>query len=170
MLFSFSGDQRQQQQGADDDDGHNQQERRFETGRQERQDRVDPEEREIGLRRGLDDGGIRLPAGTERAEEESTSDDGEQDGGRKDRVFPCGVGHKGDAVLLNQLVIFALVGGFPNQASRHRPLIDAETQHHPHMQADAREQDAGDHEDVQREESGQRGSADDGAAQKSMHQ
>ena len=45
-----------------------------------------------------------------------------------------------------------------------------ETQHHPHMQADARKQDAGNHEDVQREETGQRGSGDDGTAQKSMHE
>ena len=154
MLFSFSGDQRQQQQGADDDDGRNQQEGRFETRRQERQDRVDPEEREIGFRRGLDDGGIGLSGGTERAEEESTGDDGEHDGRRKDRVLPYGVRHKGHAVLLDQLVIFALVSGFPHQAARHRPLIDAETQHHPHMQADAREQDAGNHEDMQREEAG----------------
>jgi hypothetical protein len=84
---------------ADDDYGHNQQKGRFQTRRQERQDRVDPEEREIGFRRGLDDGGIRLSGGTERAEEERTGDDGEHDGRREDRVFPCGVRHKGYAVF-----------------------------------------------------------------------
>ena len=144
--------------------------RRFQTRRQEGQDRVDEEESEIRFRRSLNDGGIRLSAGTERAEKERTSDDAEQDSRRKDSVFPYGVRHKRHAVFLDQLVIFALIGGFPNQTSRHGPLIDAETQHHPNMHADTRQQNARDHEDVQCKEPGQRSSADDGAAQKSMHQ
>ena len=99
VLFAFAGDQRQQQHGADDDDGSDEEERRFELGRKIGEDRVDPEEGEVGLGRGLDDGGIGLTAGTEGAEEERAGHDGENDGGGEDGVFPGGVGNEGDAGL-----------------------------------------------------------------------
>ena len=70
MLLSFSGDKGQQKQGANDDDGHNEQEKRFETRWQERQDGVDPQERKIRLRGGLNDRGIWRSSRTERPEEE----------------------------------------------------------------------------------------------------
>jgi hypothetical protein len=136
----------------------------------ERQDRVDPEEREIGLRCRLDDGGIRLSGRTKGAEKESACDNSQHDGSSKGSVFPGGVRHKGYAALPRRLVILALIGGFPYQASRHGPLIDAQAQHHPQMHADAHQQNARDDEDVQREEPGQRNSADDGPAKKNMHQ
>ena len=36
-----------------------------------------------------------------------------------------------------QFVVLALVGGFADEAAGHRPLVDAEAQHHPDVEADA---------------------------------
>ena len=85
--------------------GRDEHDRRFETGRQIGEDGVDPEEGEVGLGRGLDDGGVGLTGGAEGAEPERAGHDGEQDGGGEDGVFPCGVGHEGDAGLFGELVV-----------------------------------------------------------------
>ena len=75
------------------------------------EDRVDPEEGEVGLGRGLDDGGIGLAGGAEGAEEERAGHDGEHDRRGEDGVLPGGVGDEGDAGLRGEFVVLALVGG-----------------------------------------------------------
>ena len=57
-------------------------------------------------------------------------------------------------VFFGELMVLAHVGVFADEAAGHGPLVDAEAQNHPDVQADEREQDAGDDEDVQREEAG----------------
>ena len=138
MLFAFAGDKRKQQHGADDEHGRDEKHGSFEAGRQIGEDGVDPEEGEVGLGRGLDDGGVGLARGAEGAEQERAGHDGKQNGRGEDGVLPCGVGNEGNAGLLGEFVVFLHVGLLADDAAGHGPVVDAEAQHHPEMQADER--------------------------------
>ncbi len=71
---------------------------------------------------------------------------------------------------MHQVVVLADIRALANQAARHRPLVDAQTQDHPHVYANAQQQNARNHEDMQREEARQRRPRDDRAAVHKMHQ
>ncbi len=152
VLFAFAGEERQQQHGADDDGRRDQQHRGFQLGREEGQHGVEPEEEEVRLGRGLDDGGVGLSGGPEGTEEEGAGHDREHDGSGEDDVLPDAIWNEGFAFILDQVVILALVGGLAHQTAGHGPLVDAEAEHHPDVHADAQQQQAGDDEDVQGEE------------------
>ena len=171
MLFAFAGNERQQQHGADDEHGRDEEHRRLKAGRQVGQDGVDPEEGEVGLGRGLDDGGIGLAGGAEGAEEEGAGHDGEHDGRGEDGVLPGGIGDEGNAGLLGEFVVLAarrwlLLTMRPGMGHslmpRRSTITDAGRR--------SSEQNAGNDEDVQREEAGERWPGDDGAAEQQMHQ
>ncbi len=79
VLFAFAGDEREQQHGADDHDRSDEEDWRLKFGGQIGEHRVDPEEEEVGLGSGLDDGGIGHAGGAEGAEEECARNDGEHE-------------------------------------------------------------------------------------------
>ncbi len=76
-----------------------------------RKDSVDPEEGEVGLRCGLDDGWIGLAGGSEGAEEEGTGNDGEHDGRSEDGILPGSVRDEGYAGLFGEGAVLPRVGG-----------------------------------------------------------
>ena len=80
--------------------GSDEQHGSFKIGWKVGEDSIDPEEGEVGLGRGLDDGGIRLAGGAEGAEPERAGHDGKHDGRGEDGVLPCGVRDEGNAGLL----------------------------------------------------------------------
>ena len=130
--------QRQQQHGADGDDRRDEHDRRFQAGWQVGEDRVDPEEGEVGFRRGLDDGGVGLAGGTEGAEDQiAHAMTASMIAAAKMASFQAASGTKGMPVFFVELMIFASVGFLADEAARHRPVVDAEAQHHPDVQADA---------------------------------
>ena len=96
--------------------------------------RVEPQEKVIGFRRGLDDGRIRAARGTERAEVHSAGGDRQKDERGEEQVLPDRVGNERSAVLLRQFVILACVGRAFHETARHRPFVDSELQHHQEMQ------------------------------------
>ena len=67
-------------------------------------------------------------------------------------------------------MIFTLVGGLGDDSAGHWPVADAVQQHHPDMQANTAEQDAGNDKDVKGEEARERGCADDGSAEDQVHE
>jgi hypothetical protein len=74
----------------------------------------------------------------------------DQNPGEKD-VFPDRVGHERLAVFVNQIVVVLQIRRATDKASRHRPFIDAELQHHQEVQAYKTDENPGNHKDVQRE-------------------
>ena len=80
--------------------------------------------------------GIRLPAGTERAEGDGAGGDGEKNEAGKNQILSDRARHKRHAVFLRELVIFLQISRAANDASGHRPFVDSEFQHKQQMQAD----------------------------------
>ena len=62
-------------------------------------------------------------------------------------------------------MIFLEIGLAFHDATRHRPFVDAEFEHHEQMHADEGEEHAGNDENVQREKARQRFAGDDRAAE-----
>ncbi len=139
-LLAFAGEKGKPEQHDDRDDRSDQQQRCFRRRRQERKHRIEPQEEEIGRRRGLNDRRIRLAARTEGAEKDGAGGDRKKNDAGKHDVLPDGVGHEGLAVSVRQLVILLQIRRAPNDASRHGPFVDAEFQHQQHMQADEGDQ------------------------------
>ena len=140
------------------------------SGGRQREHRVEPEKEEIGARCGLNDRGIR-PAGRAEGTEDG-GDDGERekDAAAEEQIFPDRAGNEGHAVFVRQLVILLHVGGVANDATGHGPFVDSQFQHHQQMQADERDEQPGNDEDMQREKARQRCAGDDRAAQQQVDQ
>src|SRR6185437_5091162 len=119
---------------------------------------------EIGLGSGLDDAGVGHTAGAIGAEDEGAYGDGGDDSGGEPEVLPERAGNEGDAVFVGELVVLLDVGVAAHSPAGHGPLADAKLEDHPHMDEGEQEQCAGDDEYVEREEAGERGSSDYGAA------
>ena len=117
--------------------------------------------RRIGPRRGLDDRRIGLPGGAEGAQEERAGRDRQQDCSGKENVLPHGCWYERNAVTMRQLLVFLEIGRASNDASGHRPVVDAELQNEEHVNPDETSEEQRHHEHVQREEPRQRGGGDD---------
>ena len=113
----------------------------------------------------LHDRGIGVAGGAEGAEEPGARHHADDDGGGEEHVLPDGVRHEGNAVFVSELFVFLDVGGAANDAAGHGPVVDAELQDQEKMQADEREQQAGNQKHVEREEAREGCARDDGPAQ-----
>ena len=91
-----------------------------------------------------------------RADEHAHGDDGHPDHIllRRDR-------EKWHAVALHFGLVALAIGGPIDQATRHRPFVDAQPQHQPEMQGDQANQQPWDHKDMQREKARQGSAGDD---------
>ena len=126
--------------------------RSFQRRRQQRQHGIEPQEKEIRTRRGLDDRRVGRAARTERAENGSARGNRQQNEAGEEDVLPHGSRHERHSLLMGQLVILLQIGCAAHDASGHRPFVDAELQHQEHVHGDERDQQAGDDEHMQREE------------------
>ena len=96
QLFSPSPKMKGKSSSADDHHhGPDEQRGSFQRGRQERKHRIEPQEKEIRARRGLNDGGIRRARRAKRTEIDGAGSDGKQDEGREEEVFPNRAGNEG---------------------------------------------------------------------------
>jgi hypothetical protein len=98
-----------------------QHDRAFRGSGAEGEHRVDPEEGEVGLGRGLDDGGIGLARGTEGAEEEGAGHDGNRMAAAKTASFHAASGTKGMPVF-GQFVVLAARRWPCDDAAGHGPV------------------------------------------------
>lgn len=170
VLFTFTGNEWKKQHCADNHDRSDEEDRGFKIRWKVGEDSKNPEEGEVGFRRCLDDGWIRLAGGAEGAEEEGTGNDGEHDCRSEDGVLPSGVRDEGYASFLGEGAVLLGVGGSTDDSAGHGPLVDTEAQNHPEMEADEHEEDARDDENVQSKESGKGGASDDGAAEHEINE
>ena len=81
---------------------------------------------------------------------QGASEDCHNDEGREDQVFADGVGHKRHAFFMN-FGVFRIVGRFADRFARRRVLVDALAQDQPEVDTHQRNDEAGNHEHVQRE-------------------
>ena len=88
----------------------------------------------------------------------------------KTASFQAASGTKGMPVFSVSWCVLLRVGLLADEPAGHGPVVDAEAQHHPEMEADEHEQDAGNDEDVQGEEAGERWASDDRAAEHEIDQ
>ena len=112
--------------------------------------------------------GSGCAGGTEGAKEEGAGHDGEHDRGGEDGIFPGSIGNEGDAGLVGELVVFALIGGLADETAGHGPLADAVLSVIKMWSEGKAEEHAGNDEDMQGEKARERGSADDRAAEQQM--
>jgi len=125
-FFTFTENKRQKQECKNGDDRTDEKSRRLHVRRQQREEGIEPEEKEIGTRSGLDDGGVGTARGAEGTEVGSDQGEREENTSTKEKILVDGAGNKGNAVFLGELVIFLDVGGFANDATGHGPVVDAE--------------------------------------------
>ena len=113
------------------------QRRRLHLRRQECQQGVEPLEEEIRLGNGLHDRRIGLSAGTVGTEHRSAQASTlTMMNAAKIMSFHTAYRHEGHAVLLRHLFVLLNVGRAAHQAARHRPLVDAQLQHHQQVYGD----------------------------------
>src|SRR5450755_1608830 len=98
-LFTFARNKRKKQKRADSEDRTDEQGGGFHRGRQEREHRIEPQEKEIRARGRLDDRGIGLPRRPKRSQENGTSRNAKQYESRKEKVFPNRRRNERNAVL-----------------------------------------------------------------------
>src|ERR1035437_4950212 len=170
VLFTFTGNEWKKQHCADNHDRSDEEDRGFKIRWKVGEDSKYPEEGEVGFRRCLDDGWIRLAGGAEGTEEEGTGNDGKHDRRRKDGVLPGSIRDEWYASFFGESGVLMGVGGSADDAAGHGPFVDTEAQNHPKMEADKHEEDAWDDENVQSKESGQGGASDDGAAKHEINE
>src|SRR5262249_13798574 len=115
----------------------------------------DPQEEKVRTRRGLYVRGIGLAARSKRAEEESAGGDGEQDDAREEDIPPNRIGHKRLAIAMDQFLILPQIRRPPDHSTWHGPLADSQFQHKKHMQADERDQQSRNDENMQCKEARQ---------------
>src|SRR5215472_12411869 len=95
---------------------------------------IEPQEKVIRLWDGLDDRRI-WPSGWPKWTEEQRARGNRQDNERcEEHVFPDGVGNEGGPVFFRKRVIFGFVACSSYNASRHRPFVNAQLQHHQYME------------------------------------
>ena len=112
--------------------------------------------------------GSGAPVGPKGPNQAEHADHGQRDESGEDHVLLERHGHERQTVLVNQLLILLQVGFPLDDPPGHRPLVDAEVDHHQEVDADQADQHAGDDEDVQREEARQRLAGDDRAAEEDL--
>ena len=71
---------------------------------------------------------------------------------------------------MRKLVVFGEIGSALHRAAGHRPLVDAELQHHPDMHGHEDQQSSRDHENMKGEEARKSSTSDDGTTQHQIHQ
>src|SRR3984885_1705317 len=168
-FFSFSRKKWQKNQAKNCQRRDDEKERRLQRWRKKREQCVEPQEKIIGLGRSLDDCRVGLPGGPKRTKIVGACADCKNDECRKEHVFPYRVRNEGLAIFLGQSVILGLVGGSPYDASRHRPFVDAELQHHQDVEAEEPYQQCGNHEYMQRKKPRESRARDDRATQHQLH-
>ena len=164
-FFAFAGEEGQQEQSENCNHRSNQEGGCFHRRGQVGEHGIEPEEEEVGLRSGLNDGGIGRAGRAEWAEIESAKGDGKKDEGGKEHIFPNGAGDEGYAVFLGELVIFLDVGGLADDAAGHGPFVDSQFDDHQQVHGYESNEKAGDNEDVEREEARKSGTGNDRAAE-----
>src|ERR1700693_5961462 len=168
-FLTFSGEEWKRQKHDDSDGGTDQQYRCLRGRREEREQRVEPKEEEVGARGSLNNGWVWLAARTEGAKVNRARGDRKENETGEHDVLPDRTWHERYALLMRQLSVFLHVRGAPNDASRHGPLIDSKFQHHEQMDTDERDQQSRDYKDVQREEPRKRCAGNDRAAEHEVH-
>src|ERR1700691_3132280 len=128
-LLAFGGNEGKRQQNCDTQKGHDEKKRRLHLWWQIGEDGVNPQEEEIGLGNGSDDGGIRLSAGAKRAEHEGAYRNRSENRAGEDEIFPEGARNEGNSIRVRKLVVLLHVRFAPDDAARHGPVIDAELQY-----------------------------------------
>src|SRR5262249_25909817 len=153
-LFSFTGEKWKKEQTEDHHDRTNQHCRSFERRRQQRKYGIEPQEKVIRLRHGLDNRRIRPACWTKWTEVEGASGDCQEDEPREEHIFPNGIGNEGFAIALRQFMVLAFIRRAFHEPSRHWPFVDSQRQHHQDMKGHESDQGSRNQEHVQREESG----------------
>src|SRR5258708_32646679 len=68
-----------------------------------------------------------------------------------------------------ELMIFVFVRCAVDETSWHRPFVNSELQHHQEMKTNETDQHSWNHEDMQREKSGQRRSGNNRSTENQLH-
>src|SRR5262249_30101962 len=91
-LLSFAGEKRKKQQRGDYEDRADEKRRSLERWRKQREHAIEPQEKVIRLRNGLDNRWIRFAGRSKRTEVERACRDRQDDKRREEYVFPNGIG------------------------------------------------------------------------------
>src|SRR5262245_48349854 len=124
-LFSFTRKKWKKEQTKDHHDRTNQHRRSFERRRQQRKDGIQPQEKVIRLRHGLDNRRIRPACRTKWAEVDGASGDCQEHEPREEHIFPHGVWNEGFAIALRQFMVLAFISRSFHEPSRHWPFVDS---------------------------------------------
>src|ERR1700678_113290 len=135
-FLAFPEKKRQKHQSKKHEYRADEEDRRFERRWQKREDRVQPQEKEIRARSGLNNGGIGRTRGTERAEIEGAGHDRENDEGAEEKILVNRAGNEWQAIFLGQCVVVLYICSLADYAARHRPLVDSEADDHQKMNRD----------------------------------
>ena len=167
-FFSFAENKRQSEKSQNGQDRADEQRGSFHFRGKQREQCVNPEEEIVGTRSGLNDGGIGTSGWTEGTEVSGNEGKRDKNTGAEENVFVNGGWHEGDAVRFDEFVILLLVSGFTNDATGHRPFVDAELQHHEEVKSNEGKEQAGNHENMKGKKTREGGTGNNRAAEKEM--
>src|ERR1700733_12023145 len=105
------------------------------------------------MRRGLDDGWIRLAAWTEGTKIDRTGGDRNKNEAGEKNILPNRHWNERYSLLVGQVVVALQISSAPNDASWHGPLVDSKFQHQEQVQSDESNQRSGNHENMKRKKS-----------------
>src|SRR5438552_7395199 len=108
-LLAFAREKREQQEHPDTDDRSNQQERSLKLRRKQREQSVQPQEKEIRARNRLDNCRIGLAGRSKGSKDDGAEGYRQQDATGKDQVLPDRVRHEGHTVLVSQFLVLLQV-------------------------------------------------------------
>src|SRR5882724_6259073 len=168
-FLPFSRKKWQQNKKRDSDYWANEESWRLHGRRQVRQQTVQPQKEVVWFRRRLDYGRVRAAGRTERTEVQSACGHCQEDESGKEQIFPYRIRNKGRAIFSRELMIFVFVRCALDETSWHRPFVNSELQHHQEMKTNETDQHSWNHEDMQREKSGQRRTGNNRPAKHQLH-
>src|SRR5262245_235514 len=151
-LFSFTREKWKKEQTDDHHDRANENCESFERRGKQRKYGVEPQEKVIRLRHGLDNRRIRPACRTKWAEVEGASGDCQEHEPREEHIFPHAIGKEGCAIALRQFMVLAFIRRSFHEPARHRPFVDSQRQHPQDMKGHEGDQGSRNHEHMQCEE------------------
>src|SRR5215468_9701024 len=165
-----ASDERQGKEQGNADNRRDEDEKGFQIIREQGQEGIEPEKIEIRLRYRPDIRGIRYTLWPFRAEVGGAAENAQDHQTAKDQVFADGLWHERHPFPLQQRLVFGLVCGCGDLPPWLGVFIDAFGEHQAQVHGDERQDEAGDDEDVEREEARQRLARNDRPGEHQAHE